>query len=121
MNNFLGASLGLALLFAANLVHSADEPAVIKHKLLNEESRDTDASVVVRRINNTPITETANQTITPAGEQLLELECLVRLFVGMGTVDFSKVSQMAVKLDIGKTYQLGAIVTPQGDCEPTIQ
>lgn len=114
-------SFVLALFLTTTSIQGANDVAVIKHKLINEESRDTDASVVVKRINNTPIAEIADRTMTPAGEQLLEVECLVRLFVGMGTVDFSNVTQMGVKLEDGKTYQLGAIITATGGCQPTIQ
>lgn len=111
----------LALYAAATAIQGADSNAVIKHKLMDENSHHDDASVVVTRVNNEPVTDNVNQTDAPAGEQSLEVECVVRLFVGMGTVDFSKLTRMAVKLEAGRTYQLGTKLTTQGDCTPTIQ
>lgn len=121
MMNFLRFMLWLSLYTAATAINGAEGTALIKHKLMNEKNHDTDASVVVARVNNQPIIATADQTNVPAGEQSLEVECLVKLYVGMGTVDFSKVSRMDVKLEAGKTYQLGATLTAKGDCTPTIE
>ena len=42
----------------------------------------------------------------------LEIECIVRAFVGMGAVDLGKIKHFTMAMDAGGTYQLSAILSP---------
>jgi hypothetical protein len=112
----------LALVASAPSSWSANS-ATIKNKVLAVISKDNqqDAAVTVRKIGAKELPPDQAAVEATPGEQRLEVECLSRTFVGMGTMDIAKTVQMTVKLEPGKTYQLGARLTKRGDCMPTME
>ncbi len=104
----------------ASLTATAADNATIKNKSFNEHRKEIDAAVVVKKVNGLEMEADQSEVDVSAGERTLELECIVRTFVGMGTVDIGKLKQITVPLEAGHTYQLGAKLSPDGECTPTI-
>lgn len=98
----------------------AAENAVIKNKAMDEERKEIATAATLKKINGLEIEDLQTQTEVSAGEHTLEIECIVRTFVGMGTVDLGKLKQFTLPLDAGRTYQLGATISPDGECTPTV-
>lgn len=98
----------------------AAENAVIKNKAMDEERKEIATAATLKKINGLEIEDLQTQTEVSAGEHTLEIECIVRTFVGMGTVDLGKMKQFTLPLDAGRTYQLGATISPDGECTPTV-
>ena len=103
----------------ASIAFTADN-AVIKNKLLSAQRQEIDTAITLRKINGLAIDDLQDQTEVSPGEHTLEIECIVRTFVGMGTVDLGKLKQFTLPLDAGRIYQLGAKLSPDGECTPTI-
>jgi hypothetical protein len=100
---------------------AAGDNAIIKNKALDAQRKELDTTVYVTKVNDLELDEGQEQIEVSAGERALDIECIVRTFVGMGTVDVGKSTRMNVKLDAGRTYQLGARLTQEGECTPTLQ
>ena len=116
----MNVAAGFILLgMMASAAFAADN-AVIKNKAFSERSKEVDTAVVVKKINDLDIEADQSETEVSPGERTLEVECVVRTFVGMGTVDIGKLKQFTVPLEAGKTYQLGGKITEDGECTPTI-
>jgi hypothetical protein len=98
----------------------AAENAIVKNKAMDEERKEIATAATLKKINGLEIEELQNQTEVSPGEHTLAIECIVRTFVGMGTVDLGKMKQFTLPLDAGRTYQLGAEISPDGECSPTI-
>ena len=99
---------------------TAAENAIIKDKAMDEERKEIATAATLKKINGLEIEELQTQTEVSPGEHTLQIECVVRTFVGMGTVDLGKMKQFTMKFDARRTYQLGATVSPDGECTPTI-
>ncbi len=99
---------------------TAAENAIIKNKAMNEDSKEIATAASLKKINGLEIENDQSQSEVSSGEHTLEIECVVRTFVGMGTVDLGKMKQFTLALDAGRTYQLGAKISPDGECTPTI-
>jgi hypothetical protein len=115
-----------ALLLAGSAICAvalAADNAIIKNKILAAITKDQeqDAAVTVLKVGAKQFAPDQAAVQAPAGEQSLEIECTSRTFVGMGTMDISKTVNMTVKLEPGRTYQLGAKLSKRGDCMPTIE
>lgn len=108
-----------AIGLSATIAIGADN-AIIKNKVMVEQRQEIDTAVTLKKINGLVIEDYQDQTEVSPGEHNLEIECVVRTFVGMGTVDLGKMKQFTLPLDTGRTYQLGAKLAPDGECTPTI-
>ena len=95
---------------------SAANYALIKNKVFDDRRKEIDTAVVVRKVNGLAMDENQDQVEVSPGEPTLEIECIVRTFVGMGTVDIGKLKQITVPIEAGHTYQLGAKLAPDGEC-----
>ena len=104
----------------ASLTATAADNATIKNKSFNEHRKEIDAAVVVKKVNGLEMEADQSEVDVSAGERTLELECIVRTFVGVGPVDIGKLKQITVPLEAGHTYQLGAKLSPDRECTPTI-
>jgi hypothetical protein len=96
------------------------ENAVIKNKAMDEERKEVATAATLKKINGLEIEDLQIETAVSPGEHTLAIECVVRTFVGMGTVDLGKMKQVTLPLDAGRSYQLGADISPDGECTPTI-
>lgn len=103
----------------ATTARGADN-AIIKNKIMGEQRQEIDTAVTLKKINDLAIDDLQDQTEVSPGEHTLEIECIVRTFVGMGTVDLGKMKQFTIAINAGRTYQLGAKFSPEGECTPTI-
>ena len=112
--------LFLALVILAANTSNAAENAIVKNKIISDQRKEVATAAALKKINGLEIEELQNQTEVSPGEHTLEIECVVRTFVGMGTVDLGKMKQFTLSLDAGRTYQLGAKISPDGECTPTI-
>ncbi len=122
MNTQLKMKMLVALigsLFVANGAIAA-ENAVIKNKAMDEERKEIATAATLKKVNGLEIEDNQMQTEVSPGEHTLAIECVVRTFVGMGTVDLGKMKQFTMNFDARRTYQLGATVSPEGECTPTI-
>ena len=99
---------------------SAAENAIIKNKAMDDERKEIATAATLKKINGLEIEDDQARTEVSPGEHTLQIECVVRTFVGMGTVDLGKMKQFTMNFDAGRTYQLGATVSPDGECTPTI-
>ena len=99
---------------------TAADNATIKNKSFGERRKEIDAAVIVKKVNGLEMEADHAEIEVSAGERTLQLECIVRTFVGMGTVDIGKLKQITVPVEAGHTYQLGAKLSPDGECTPTI-
>ena len=99
---------------------TAAENATIKNKAMDEARKEVATAATLKKINGLEIEELQSQTEVSPGEHTLEIECIVRTFVGMGTVDLGKMKQFTMAMDAGRTYQLGGKISPDGECTPTI-
>jgi hypothetical protein len=107
-----------SLFFASGAI--AAENAIIKNKAMTEERKEIATAATLKKINGLDIEDLQTETEVSPGEHTLAIECIVRTFVGMGTVDMGKMKQFTLLLDAGRTYQLGAEISPNGECTPTI-
>jgi hypothetical protein len=98
----------------------AAENAIIKNKAMDEARKEIATAATLKKINGLEIEDLQTQTEVSPGEHTLEIDCVVRTFVGMGTVDLGKMKQFTLPLDAGRTYQLGAKMSPDGECTPVI-
>ena len=112
--------MSVVFLTLASFTATAADNATIKNKSFEERRKEIDAAVVVKKVNGLEMEADQSEIDVSAGERTLELECIVRTFVGMGTVDIGKLKQITVPLEAGHTYQLGAKLSPDGECTPTI-
>jgi hypothetical protein len=112
--------IGCVFLTMVSSTATAVDNATIRNKSFDERRKEVDASVVVKKVNGLEMEADQSEVDVSAGERTLELECTVRTFVGMGTVDIGKLKQITVPLEAGHTYQLGAKLSPDGECTPTI-
>ena len=112
--------LFLALVILAANTSNAAENAIVKNKIISDQRKEVATAAALKKINGLEIEELQNQTEVSPGEHTLEIECVVRTFVGMGTADLGKMKQFTLSLDAGRTYQLGAKISPDGECTPTI-
>ena len=112
--------IGFVFLALASLTATAADNATIKNKSFDERRKEIDAAVVVKKVNGLEMEADHAEVDVSARERTLELECIVRTFVGMGTVDIGKLKQITAPLEAGHTYQLGAKLSPDGECTPTI-
>lgn len=99
---------------------TAADNAVIKNKVMDEQRKEIATAATLKKINGLEIEDDQTQTEVSPGEHTLEIECIVRTFVGMGTVDMGKMKQFTMNFDAGRTYQLGGKLEPDGECTPTI-
>jgi hypothetical protein len=113
-------AIGFILLGMSVVPAFAADNAVIKNKAFGERTKEVDTAVVVKKINDLDIEADQSETEVSPGERTLEVECVVRTFVGMGTVDIGKLKRFTLPLEAGKTYQLGGKITEDGECTPTI-
>ena len=111
---------GLALFILNWNGANATDNAIIKNKSFAERRQEIDTAVVVKKINGLEMEADQPGVEVSPGERTLELECVVRTFVGMGTVDIGKLKKITVPLEAGRNYQLGAKLSPDGECTPTI-
>lgn len=116
----MNVAIGFILLGMSVVPAFAADNAVIKNKAFSERTKEVDTAVVVKKINDLDIEADQSETEVSPGERTLEVECVVRTFVGMGTVDIGKLKQFTMPLEAGKTYQLGGKITEDGECTPTI-
>jgi hypothetical protein len=114
------ASIGALLLGLSFVSLAANDNAIIKNKAIDQQHKELDTAVYVTKVNDLDLEEGQSEIEVTAGERTLDVECVVRTFVGMGTVDLGKSSRINVKLEPGRTYQLGAKLTQEGECTPTI-
>ena len=94
--------------------------ALIKNKVFDDRRKEIDTAVVVKKVNGLAMDENQDQVEVSSGELTLEIECIVRTFAGMGTVDIGKLKQITVPIEAGHTYRLGAKLAPDGECTATI-
>ena len=113
-------AIGFILLGTSVVPAFAADNAVIKNKSFGERIKEFDTAVAVKKINDLEMEADQREIEVSPGERTLEVECVVRTFVGMGTVDIGKLKQFTVPLEAGKTYQLGGKVADDGECTPTI-
>jgi hypothetical protein len=116
----MNVAIGSILLGMSVVPAFAADNAVIKNKAFSERTKEVDTAVVVKKINDLDIEADQSETEVSPGERTLEVECVVRTFVGMGTVDIGKLKRFTLPLEAGKTYQLGGKITEDGECTPTI-
>jgi hypothetical protein len=116
----MNVAIGFILLGMSVVPAFAADNAVIKNKAFSERTKEVDTAVVVKKINDLDIEADQSETEVSPGERTLEVECVVRTFVGMGTVDIGKLKRFTLPLEAGKTYQLGGKITEDGECTPTI-
>ena len=113
--------MSFVFLTLASFTAAAADNVTIKNKSFEERRKEIDAAaVVVKKVNGLEMEADQSEIDVSAGERTLELECIVRTFVGMGTVDIGKLKQITIPLEAGHTYQLGAKLSPDGECTPTI-
>lgn len=117
----INAWIGFILLGLASSWAMAGDNAIIKNKSLDAPRKELDTAVYVTKVNDLDMEEGQAEIEVTAGERTLDIECIVRTFVGMGSVDLGKSTRMNVKLEAGRTYQLGAKLTREGECTPTLQ
>ncbi len=117
----INAWIGFILLGLASSWAMAGDNAIIKNKSLDAPRKELDTAVYVTKVNDLDMEEGQAEIEVTAGERTLDIECIVRTFVGMGSVDLGKSTRMNVKLEAGRTYQLGAKTTREGECTPTLQ
>ena len=117
----INASIGFILLGVSSFSVAAGDNAIIKNKAIDERRKELDTAVYVTKVNDLDMEEGQSEIEVTAGERTLDIECIVRTFVGMGTVDLGKATRMNVKLEAGRTYQLGAKLTQEGECTPILQ
>ena len=122
MNAQLKMKMLVAVVGSAFLASSAmaAENAVIKNKVMDEARKEIATAATLKKINGLEIEDLQTQTEVSPGEHTLQIECVVRTFVGMGTVDLGKMKQFTMNFDPGRTYQLGGKLAPDGECTPTI-
>lgn len=116
----INASIGFILLGLSLVSSAASDNAIIKNKAIDEKRKELDTAVYVTKVNDLDMEEGQSEIEVTAGDRTLDIECVVRTFVGMGTVDLSKSSRINVTLEPGRTYQLGAKLTKDGECTPTL-
>ncbi|MDQ3259220.1 MAG: hypothetical protein M3Q00_00300 [Pseudomonadota bacterium] len=114
-------SISFILLGMGSSWATASDNAIIKNKSLDTQRKELDIAVYVTKVNDLDLEEGQEEIEVTAGERTLDIECIVRSFVGMGTLDLGKSTRMNVKLEAGRTYQLGAKLTKEGECTPTLQ
>lgn len=117
----INASLCFILLAWASASAPAADHAIIKNKVLDAQRKELDTAVYVTKVNDLGMEEGQAEIEVSAGERTLDIYCIVRTFVGMGTVDIGKSTRMIVKLDAERTYRLDAKLSAEGDCTPTLQ
>jgi hypothetical protein len=100
---------------------SADDQAIIRNKPLDSQRKELDSTVYVTKVNDLDVAEDQTEIEVTAGERTLEVACIVRTFVGMGTVDLGKSTRMNIKLEAGRIYQLNAKLSGEGDCTPILR
>lgn len=115
------ASICFILLGASSPWTVAGDNATIKNKPLDAERKELATSVYVTKVNDLEIEQGQSEIEVTAGERALDIECIVRTFVGMGTVDIGKSTRMNVQLEAGRKYQLDAKLTPEGECTPVLK
>ena len=111
--------MSFVFLTLASFTAAAADNVTVKNKSFEERRKEIDA-VVVKKVNGLEMEADQSEIDVSAGERTLELECIVRTFIGMGTVDIGKLKQITVPLEAGHAYQLGAKLSPDGECTPTI-
>ncbi len=116
----INASIGFILLGLSLVSSAASDNAIIKNKAIDEKRKELDTAVYVTKVNDLDMEEGQSEIEVTAGDRTLDIECVVRTFVGMGTVDLGKSSRINVTLEPGRTYQLGAKLTKDGECTPTL-
>jgi hypothetical protein len=116
----INASIGVVLLGLSVVSPAANDNAIIKNKAIAPQHKELDTAVYVTKVNDLDLEEGQSEIEVTAGERTLDVECVVRTFVGMGTVDLGKSSRINVTLEPGRTYQLGAKLTREGECTPTL-
>ncbi len=122
MNTQLKKKMLVAVIGSMFLVGGvmAAENALIKNKAMDEERKEIATAATLKKVNGLDIEDDQMQTEVSPGEHTLAIECVVRTFVGMGTVDLGKMKQFTMNFDASRTYQLGATIEPDGECTPTI-
>jgi hypothetical protein len=116
----INASIGFVLLGLSIVSLAANDNAIVKNKAIDPQHKELDTAVYVTKVNDLDMEEGQSEIEVTAGERTLDIECVVRTFVGMGTVDLGKSSRINVTLEPGRTYQLGAKLTQDGECTPTL-
>lgn len=99
----------------------ASDSAIIKNKIFASQHKELDTAVYVTKVNDLNMEEGQDEIEVSAGDRTLEVACVVRTFVGMGTVDLGKSTRMNVNLKAGRTYQLDAKLNKESDCTPILQ
>jgi hypothetical protein len=99
----------------------AADQAVVKNKVFDSQHKELDTAVYVTKVNELDMEEGQDEIEVSPGNRILEVACIVRTFVGMGTVDLGKSTRMSVTLAAGRTYRLDAKLTKDGDCTPILQ
>ena len=103
-------------------VSRAEEAAVIRNRAFTPGGgKEVDAAVRIMAVDSVPVSATLPQVRVPAGTRVIEVVCTARVFVGMGTVDFDSKSALTVQVTGGRSYQLDAGVSVQGDCSPVLE
>ncbi|MBC8007281.1 MAG: hypothetical protein H7X76_04445 [Prolixibacteraceae bacterium] len=103
-------------------VSRAEEAAVIRNRAFaHGGGKEVDAAVRMVAVDSVPVGAKLAQVRIAAGTRAIEVVCTARVLAGMGTVDFDSISVLTVQVAGGRSYQLEARVSVQGDCAPFLE
>jgi hypothetical protein len=119
----LAQTVCIALALGGGLAAPAAEPpAVIMNRALTVGGgKEVDAAVKVVAIDSRPVIGEKSLIEVAPGRHVIKVVCTARVFVGMGTVDFTSNSVLSIQVESGREYRLDAKLTLQGDCTPVLE
>ena len=112
----------LLMTMLCTTMSQAEEVAVIVNRAFAAHGgKEVDAAVRVLAVDSVPVSAMQSRLLLSGEAHVIDVLCTARVFVGMGTVDFDSQSRMTIRVATGRTYQLNARASVQGECTPVLE